>query len=78
MVHNAVNHGYAAVVVNHLVPKDEPSDNLRCLDFSDTKVMSDVNAFLKQQFPESEVFGVGFSLGGCYLLKAVGAENSQG
>lgn len=51
MVHNAVNNDYIAVVVNHLVPKNEPSVNLRCLDFSDTKVMLDVNDFLKEQFP---------------------------
>ncbi len=47
MVHNAVNSNYTAVVVNHLVPKNEPTDNLRCLDFSDPKVMLDVNDFLK-------------------------------
>jgi len=34
MVHNAIEGGYTAVVLNHLVPKDELANDFRCLDFA--------------------------------------------
>ena len=78
MVHNATQNGYSALIVNHLVPKSEETKDLRCLDFSSTHVMHDVMKVVRKEFPDSEVDGVGFSLGGNYLLKAVGAPNEEG
>lgn len=40
--------------------------------------MHDVMEVVKQNFPDNEVYGVGFSLGGNYLLKSVGAPNEDG
>jgi len=41
--------------------------------------MDDVMAVVKKLFPESEKYGVGFSLGGCYLFKlaAMQGENCE-
>ena len=64
--------------MNHLVPKQESVSNLRCLDFSDVKVMQDVAQDMHNMFPNADLFAVGFSLGGNYVLKAAGAPGSQG
>lgn len=45
------------------------------MDWSLTHVMHDVMGVVERHFPESEKYGVGFSLGGNYLLKAVGAPH---
>ena len=78
MVHNAVENGYSVIIVNHLVPKNEDLEHLRCLDFSSTHVMHDVMAVVDKHFPGCEKYGVGFSLGGNYLMKSVGAPHSDG
>ena len=39
--------------------------------------MDDVMAVVNKQFPGSEKYGVGFSLGGCYLLKLVAMQGKN-
>lgn len=80
MVHEAVQQGYAAIVVNHLAPKGETTDGLKCMDFSQEHIMEAVFKFVDSEvFPGNKgIFGVGFSMGGNYLLKSVGTSNPCG
>jgi len=79
IVHSAVARGYQAIVLNHLVPKGEASDGLKCVDYSRVDAMQNVCMFIRRTYPECDgLFGVGFSLGGNYVLKAVAAPNEQG
>lgn len=39
MVHNAIRNGYTAVVLNHLAHKQDKSNDLRLLDFSQVHIM---------------------------------------
>lgn len=70
--------GYTVVIVNHLVPKYEAATGLRLLDFGDSDTMHEIYDFVRQKFSTCDyIFGVGFSLGGCYILKSAGALNSK-
>ena len=65
------------VILNHLVPKYEATTGVRLLDFGDSDTMHEIYDFIRQRFKDCDhVFGVGFSLGGCYILKSAGAPNS--
>ena len=79
LVHEAKNRGYTCAILNHLVPKKEQSRGLRLLDFSDAELMHETVAAIKEHLPECpRVYGVGFSLGGNYLLRSVGAPGLDG
>ena len=63
--------------MNHLVPKAESTDGLRLMDFSVAETMNEAIHHLKEHLPEcSQVFAVGFSLGGNYVLRSFGDEKT--
>ncbi len=73
----SVERGYTVVILNHLVPKYESSEDVRLLDFSNADTMHEIYDFLRAKYQEcNQIFSVGYSLGGCYVLKSVGAPNS--
>lgn len=74
----SIRNGYSVAVLNHLAPKNELTSHMRLIDFSDPATMHNAYNFVKKHFPECDkIFGVGFSLGGCYLLKSIGAPNDE-
>jgi dienelactone hydrolase len=57
--------------MNHLVPKKESTNGFRLLDFSKDETLADAYQFVDGMFKGNKgIYGVGFSLGGNYLLKA--------
>jgi predicted alpha/beta-fold hydrolase len=77
LVHIATQRGFCCAVMNHLVPKAESTDGLRLVDFSMAETMNDAIIHLKQHLPEcSQVFAVGFSLGGNYVLRSFGHDKT--
>jgi predicted esterase len=60
--------------MNQFAPKHEASKDLWLIDFSETEIIIDGIKRLKEQYPQcKQVFGLGFSLGGNYVLRSVGA-----
>jgi predicted alpha/beta-fold hydrolase len=73
----SIERGYSIAILNHFVPKYESSSNIRLLDFGDSETMHEIYNFLKGHFENcDEIFGIGYSLGGCYVLRSVGAPNA--
>lgn len=77
LVHKVTESNYAAVVLNHLAPKKETTADLRCLDFSQDETMRDAFDFVDAHFKGNEgIYGVGFSLGGNYIMRSAGMPNA--
>lgn len=71
-------HGYTAVVINHIAPRDGASD-LRLLDFSNATSLKETVLHLQQKFgQEYRILGVGFSMGGNHLLRYLGDYKASG
>ena len=75
----SVERGYTTVILNHLVPKyDSTLTGMRLLDFGDADTMHEIFNFVKANFEQcNQIFAIGYSLGGCYVLKSVGAANAE-
>ena len=75
VVHAATRGGYRAIVLNHLAPKYCGTSNIRCNDFSRPETFIAIFQFIEQQFPDCEgIYGMGYSLGANYILKAAGSD----
>lgn len=76
-VYQLNNHGYTAVVINHIAPRDGAND-LRLLDFSNAAALKEAVGHLQQKFrPECKILAVGFSMGGNHLLRYLGDYKSS-
>lgn len=67
--------GYTCAILNHFAPKDKTT-GLRLNDLSYSEIVAGGIDTLKSHYPHcKEVYGVGFSLGGNYLLRSIGAKD---
>ena len=71
LVYEANKRGYTAVVVNHTVMKKETGTDMKLLDVCSQSTVKQILGQLREKFG-SDMFAVGFSLGGNHFLRGIG------
>ncbi|PMG43603.1 hydrolase [Shewanella sp. 10N.286.52.B9] len=77
MLQTAQNHGLCAVVHHHRSCSGEPNRLARSYHSGDTEDIHFTLTQLHQQYPESPLYAVGYSLGGNVLAKYQGEQGEQ-